>query len=149
MLSKQISTDYVAAMKAKDSLRSSTLNFLRAQIKNVIIDRRVEELDDVEVVAIIKKQVKQRLDSIKQFTDGGRGDLAVKEQAELDILKAYLPEEMSAQEVEPMVREAVREVGAGGMKDMGAVMKAVMSKVAGKADNKVVSDVVRKVLGSM
>jgi len=149
MLSKQISTDYIQAMKSKDALRSSTLNFLRAQIKNVMIDKRTEDLDDVEVVAIIKKQVKQRLDSIKQFTDGGRQDLAAKEQAELEILKVYLPQEMSAGEIEPIVQETVREVGAGGMKDMGAVMKAVMPKVAGKADNTVVSGVVKKILGSL
>lgn len=149
MLSQQITADYIAAMKSKEKQKSSTLSFLRAQIKNVMIDKRVQELDDTEVVQIIKKQVKQRQDSITQFKNGGREDLADTEQAELEILKMYLPEEMSAQDLEPIVREAVGEAGATGMKDMGAVMKAVMSKVAGKADNKLVSDLVKKVLGDM
>ncbi len=148
MLSKQISTDYVKAMKAKDKLKSSTLNFLRAQIKNVMIDKRVEELEDVEVVVIIKKQVKQRQDSIVQYQNGGRDDLAAKEQAELEILKEYLPPEMSAQELEPIIQETVQEIGATSMKEMGAVMKSLKPKIEGRADNKLVSELVRKILGN-
>lgn len=149
MLSKQITSDYIQAMKAKDSFKASTLNFLRAQIKNVMIDKRVDELEDLDVIATIKKQVKQRQDSIEQYTSGGREDLAVKERAELDILKTYLPEEMSAGQLEPIVRETVLETGAAGMKEMGMVMKALMPKVSGRADNKLVSELVRKVLGEM
>lgn len=149
MLSKKLTADYITAMKAKDSFRVSTINFLRAQIKNVMIDRKIDELDDVEVITIIKKQVKQRQDSIEQFTKGGRKDLADKEQSELEILKEYLPEEMSAEQLEPIVNEAIKEVGATSMKEMGLVMKAVAVKVAGKADNKLVSELVRKALGSL
>ena len=149
MLSKNITADYIKAMKAKESLKASTINFLRAQIKNVMIDKRIEELDDVEVITIIKKQVKQRQDSIEQYTNGGRDDLAAKEQAELEILKEYLPEEMSAEELEPIVKETVQEIGAVSMKEMGAVMKAVSVKVAGKADNKLVSELVRKILQNL
>jgi len=149
MLFKKISTDYIQAMKNREALRSSTLNFLRAQIKNVMIDKRVEELDDAEVIAIIKKQVKQRQESIAQYAAGGRNDLAEKEQAELDILKGYLPQEMSAEELEPIVQAAVKEAGASSLKDMGAVMKIVMSKTAGKADNKLVSELVKKFLGNL
>lgn len=148
MLSQKITQDYIQAMKAKASDRASTLNFLRAQIKNVMIDKRVQDLDDSEVTAIIKKQVKQRQDSIQQYTAGGRQDLAAKEQAELDILKAYLPDEMSAGDLAPLVEQAITETGASGPKDMGAVMKAMMPRVAGRADNKLVSDLVRQALES-
>jgi len=146
MLSRKITQDYIQAMKAKDSCRASTLNFLRAQIKNVMIDKRVQDLDDAEVIVIIKKQVKQRLDSIEQYTAGGRQDLASREQMELDILKVYLPDEMSAADLEPLVEAAILETGASGLKAMGAVMKAVMPQVAGRADNKLVSDLVRQAL---
>ena len=149
MLLKQITADYIQAMKARESQKASTLNFLRAQIKNVMIDKRAEELEDTEIIAIIKKQVKQRQDSIQQYKNGARDDLAVKEQQELDILKDYLPEEMTAQELEPLVREALKETGASGIKDMGSVMKTLMPKVAGKADNKLVSELVQKELGRL
>jgi len=148
MLSQKITQDYIQAMKAKESAKASTLNFLRAQIKNVMIDKRVQDLDDSEVTAIIKKQVKQRQDSIQQYTAGGRQDLAAKEQTELDILKAYLPDEMSAGDLTPLVEQAIAETGASGPKDMGTVMKAMMSRVAGRADNKLVSDLVRQALES-
>ena len=85
MLEERIDKDYVIAMKARDSLRSSTINFLRAQIKNVRIDKRVEKVEDTDVVAVIKKQIKQRQDSIEQYTKGNRQDLADKEAAELNI----------------------------------------------------------------
>ncbi|MCK5580961.1 MAG: GatB/YqeY domain-containing protein [Candidatus Omnitrophica bacterium] len=149
MLAEQISKDYIQAMKAKDSLKSSTLSFLRAQIKNVIIDKKKDVLEDEEVVAIIKKQVKQRHDSIEQYEKGGRPELAQKEKQELEILKNYLPEEMAAEQLGPIVEEAIKESGATSMKDMGAVMKAVMPKVAGKADNKMVSDLVKKSLAQL
>jgi len=149
MLEKQISADYIQAMKAKDKDRVAVLSFLRAQIKNVLIDKRVEALDDAEVIAVIKKQVKQRQDSISQYRSGGREDLAAKEEQELNILKGYLPQEMSADEIGALVAQAVAQVGAAGMKDMGAVMKAMGPLTAGKADNKVVSELVRKKLGGM
>jgi len=149
MLEQQINQDYIAAMKAKDSQKSTTLNFLRAKIKDIYIANRVEKLEDAEVVAVIKKQVKQRQDSIEQFKAGGREDLVAKESAELDMLKGYLPEEMSEEILQPIVDEAVKESGATSMKDMGNVMKALMPKVAGKADNKLVSDLVKKTLASL
>ncbi len=146
MLDKQINSDYVAAMKAKDADKVATINFLRAQIKNVKIDKKCDELKDEEVIAVIKKQVKQRQDSIEQFTKGGREDLAEKEAQELAILKEYLPEEMPAEEVEGIVAAVIAEVGASSLKDMGKVMKEVVSKVAGRADGKMVSELVKKKL---
>jgi len=146
MLEKQISQDYIQAMKDKDTLKKDALSFLRAQIKNVSIDKKGEELKDVDVIAIIKKQVKQRQDSIDQFEKGGRDDLASKEKKELEILKGYLPKELSEGEVKAAIDEAVKELGASGMKDMGSVMKTVVPKFEGRADNKMVSDLVRRAL---
>ncbi|MBN1870366.1 MAG: GatB/YqeY domain-containing protein [Candidatus Omnitrophica bacterium] len=149
MLEEQISKDYVKAMKDRDTLRSSTLSFLRAQMKNVIIEKKVDKLKDEEVIAVIKKQIKQRQDSIAQFELGGRQDLVSKEAAELAILKSYLPEEMSEQELERCVAGAIQEAQAGSMKDMGKVMKIMAEKVKGKADNKLVSELVKKALSQV
>ena len=149
MLEKKINQDYITAMKAKDSLRSSTLNFLRAQLKNILIEKRVESLDDQDVVTVIKKQVKSRQDSIEQYTQGGRQDLVDKETAELAVLKEYLPEEMPEEELKKLVNEAVAEIGASSMKDMGQVMKVVIEKSEGRADNKVVSGLVKEKLASL
>jgi len=146
MLEEQITKDYIQAMKSKDSLKSSTLNFLRAQLKNVRIDKRAETVDDADVIIVIKKQVKQRQDSIEQYTQGGRPELADKEAAEMNILKTYLPEELPESEVKAIIAETIKEVEASSMKDMGKVMKAIGSKVAGRADNRMVSELVKKTL---
>ena len=146
MLQEQINKDYVVAMKAKDSNRSSTLNFLRAQLKNVVIEKRVDQLEDADVVSVIKKQIKQRQDSIEQYEKGGRQELADKEKGELDILKEYLPEEMSEDQVSKIVTEVISETQANSMKDMGKVMKLVQEKTQGNADNKVVSTLVKQAL---
>lgn len=148
MLAEQINQEYIQAMKNRDSLRVSTLSFLRAQIKNVMIDRKSEKIEDADVIQVIKKQAKQRQDSIEQYEKGGRPELAAKEKQELDILKEYLPEEMSDDQLRPFVDEAVKESGATSMKDMGRVMKALMSRVAGKADNKMISRLVKQALSS-
>ncbi|HLF18131.1 MAG TPA: GatB/YqeY domain-containing protein [Candidatus Omnitrophota bacterium] len=146
MLEEKIQKDYVQAMKSKDNLRAGTLSFLRAQLKNVIINEKKEKLEDTEVIAVIKKQVKQRQESIEQFKAGGRNDLADKEQAELNILKGYLPQEMSENEINQVVKEAMKETGAGSMKDMGQLMKVVLPRLQGRADSKLVSDLVKKAL---
>lgn len=143
MLEDKILTDYKVAMKSKDNLKSSTLSFLRAQIKNVCIDKKKEKLDDSDVIAIIKKQVKQRQDSIENFKSGGRQDLVDKEQKELKILESYLPKELSKEELAKMVDDEIKNSGATSMKDMGKIMKEVLAKASGRADNKLVSDLVR------
>lgn len=148
MLEKKISSDYISAMKAKDSFKSTTLNFLRAQIKNILIEKKLQQLEDVDVIAVIKKQIKQRQDSIEQFRNGGRPELADKEEAELAILKSYLPEELSEEAIKKLVDEAIAETQATSMKDMGKVMKVVSEKAQGRADNKVVSSLVNQVLRS-
>ena len=145
-LEEKINGDYVVAMKARDQERSSCLNFLRAQIKNIKIDKRIETVPDEEVLAVIKKQIKQRLDSIKQFTDGGRPELAAKEASEMGILKSYLPEEMSIESLKAIVDAVIKETGANSIKDMGKVMKEVLTKVAGRADNQTVGALVKEYL---
>ncbi len=146
MLDQKINQDYVTAMKARDQLRSSTLNFLRAQIKNVRIEKREETVSDADVIIVIKKQIKQRQDSIEQYTKGGRQDLADKETAEFNILKEYLPKELSEEHIKAIIAETLNESQAASVKDMGKVMKGVMDKVAGNADNKKVSDLVKQAL---
>ncbi|MBF0620138.1 MAG: GatB/YqeY domain-containing protein [Candidatus Omnitrophica bacterium] len=148
-LEERINKDYIAAMKARDSVRSTALSFLRAQIKQVLVDKRLEKLEDSETLAIIKKQVKQRLDSIDQFGKGNRQDLVAKETVELEILKAYIPVEMALDEVKALVDAAIKELGVVSMKDMGLVMKAARDKVAGRADGKLVSELVKERLAAL
>ena len=148
-LDEKINQEYIQAMKDKNSFKSSTLSFLRAQIKYLKIDKKVEKVEDADVVSVIKKQIKQRQDSITQFEQGGRNDLADKEKAELALLKEYLPQEMSTDSLRPIVDEVIKSSGASSIKDMGKVMKDVMTKVAGQADNKMVSDVVKEQLSKL
>ena len=149
MLEDQINQDYIKAMKDRDTAKSSALSFLRAQIKNYKIDSRAEKLTDEDIIKVIKKQVKQRQDSIEQYQKGARQDLVDKETNELNILKGYLPQEMGEDQLKGIVKEAVKETGAQSPNDMGKIMKALMPKVAGKADNKMVSDLVKKVLSEL
>ncbi len=146
MLEEQLQKDYFQAMKDRDTVKASTVNFLRAQLKNVRIEKRSETLEDKDVVVVIKKQIKQRQDSIEQYEKGGRKDLADKETAEMAILKSYLPEELSEQALQQFIEQAIRETGAQSMKDMGNVIKAVAVKAQGRADNRVVSELVKKAL---
>ena len=144
MLEEKILNDYRGAMKSRETLRSSTLAFLRAEMINLAIAKKKKVLDDNDVIAVIKKQIKQRQDSIEQFSKGNRQDLADKESKELEILKAYLPPELPAEEIKKIIEEAVALTAAQGMKDMGKVMKEVGAKIAGRADGKLVSDLVRE-----
>ena len=144
MLEEKILSDYKEAMKARDTLKTSVLSFLRADVINTQVSKKKNVLDDSEVVAVIKKQIKQRQDSIEQFTKGDRLALAEKEKKELEILKIYLPPELSADEIKKVIDEVMVTTAASGMKDMGKVMKEVNVIIAGKADGKLVSDLVRE-----
>ena len=144
MLEDRIINDYKEAMKARDSLKSSVLSFLRADMLNLATAKKKDKLDDAEIVTVIRKQIKQRQDSIEQFTSGGRLEMADKEKKELDILKNYLPAELSAEEIKRLIDEVVIAMGATGLKDMGKVMKERTVKLAGKADGRLVSDLVRQ-----
>ena len=146
MLEEKILNDYKEAMKAKDALKSSVLSFLSAELINVAMAKKKKGLDDNEVIAVIRKQIKGRQDSIAQFKQGNRLDLAEKESKEWEILKTYLPQEMSADEIKKIIEETIAATGASSMKDMGKVMRELNSKVAGRADAKLVSDLVKQKL---
>lgn len=149
MLEEKIANDYKEAMKSKDTVKSSTLSFLRSQMKYAMIEKRSEKFEDSDVIVVIKKQIKQRQDSIEQFNKGNRQDLVEKEEKELAILKGYLPEEISDGELKNLIEGAIKEAGASSIKDMGNVMKIILSRVAGKADGKRVSDMVKIKLTQM
>ena len=144
-LKDQITEDMKAAMRAKDAARLLTIRGLLAACKQREVDERIV-LDDVAVIAIIDKLVKQRKDSISQFTAGNRQDLVDKEAAELRVLEAYLPQRLGADEVAAEVAKVVAELGASGPGDMGKVMGAVKTRLAGKADMGLVSAAVKQAL---
>jgi uncharacterized protein YqeY len=148
MLEEKIFNDYKEAMKARDALRSSVLSFLRAELLNVAVAKKKTALEDAEAVAVIKRQIKQRQDSIEQFAKGGRQEMADKEKKEQEILQGYLPPEMPAEEIKKVIEEVVAATAASGIKDMGRVMKEVSAKIAGRADGKLVSDLVREKLSA-
>ena len=146
-LKDQITEDMKTAMRAKDSERLGTIRLLQAAMKQKEVDERVV-LDDVAVVAIVDKLIKQRKDSIAAFEGAGRQDLADKEKAEMAVLQVYLPARLSAEEVTAEVKAIVAELGAKGPGDMGKVMGAVKAKLAGKADMGEVSAAVKAALAS-
>lgn len=148
-LEQQIDKDYIQAMKDRDSMRSSALSFLRSQLKYARIELKTERVEDKDVITVLKKQIKQRQDSIEQFQQGGRADLVEKEEKELAILKGYLPAEMSADEIKNIIKEVIKETGASSIKDMGRVMKEAGVKLAGRADNKQVSELVKSELSQL
>jgi uncharacterized protein YqeY len=142
MLTEKIESDFKEAMRAKDAARLSTLRMLKSAIQYYKIEKKQEKLTDGDVTAVIKKQIKQRQDSIDGFEKGGRADLVDKEKAELAVLKSYLPEELSQAQIEEIVKAVIAEVGATTRADMGKVMKAVQEKTAGRSDNRLVSQIV-------
>ena len=144
-LKEQISEDMKAAMRAKDSGRLATIRLINAAIKQKEVDERIE-LNDDQVLSVIEKMIKQRKDSITQFEAGGRQDLADIEKAELVVLNAYMPAQMSEAEVQAEVAAAVAATGAAGPQDMGKVMGVLKPKLAGRADMTAVSAMVKAAL---
>ena len=142
MLTDKLAADLKQAMLAKDVVRTSTLRMLKSAVEYHKIEKKQETVTDADVTSVIKRQIKQRQDSIEGFEKGGRVDLADKEKAELAILKSYLPEELSQAQLEEIVKAAIAELGASTKADMGKVMKAVQAKTAGRADNRLVSQLV-------
>ncbi len=147
-LKEQISSDMKEAMKAKEAgkLKLGVIRMVRSAIRQTEIDNKVE-LDDQGVLTVSTKELKQRRDSLAEFEKGSRADLVEKTQQEIAVLMAYLPEQLSEEEVRKLVNEAVQESGAAGPKDMGKVMKILMPKVKGKADGKMVNELVKQALG--
>lgn len=144
-LSEQIRADMTAAMKAQEKERLSTLRMLQSAIKNEQINAG-HELSDEEALTVIRKAVKQRQDSIEQYTKGNRPELAEKERAELELLKAYLPPELTDEEIESGVREIIASTGAQSKKDMGKVMKEATARYRGRVDGKKIQEIVSRLL---
>jgi uncharacterized protein YqeY len=145
---ERVDSDLKEAMRAKDVTRLSVLRMLKSALKYAAIAKSGAEgeLNDAEAAQVIRKQAKQRQDSIESFEKGGRAELAEKEKEELSILNAYLPQQMNADELAKIVRESIAEVGATSKAQMGAVMKALQAKIAGRADGKMLSTEVQKQL---
>ena len=144
-LKERITEDMKTAMRAKDSERLGTIRLLQSAMKQKEVDERIE-LDDAAIVAIVDKMIKQRKDSIAAFEQAARQDLVDKEKTELAVLSAYLPERLSAQELADAVQAIVTELGATGPGDMGKVMGAVKTRLAGSADMGAVSAAVKAAL---
>ncbi len=145
-LQEQIGTDIKGALKAGAKEKVSTLRMLSAALKNRQIDKRAP-LTENEVLEAVRSLIKQRRDSVEQFAKGGRQDLVDKETAEIAFLAVYLPQQLSREEVEKLVREAIVQSGAQSAKEMGKVMKTLIPMVGGRADGKLVSELVKSALG--
>lgn len=147
-LKEKITSDLKGAMKAGDVLRRDTLRMLDSAIKNVEIEKKKREtgLEEEEVLEVVSRAVKQRQDSIKQYEDGGRPELAQKEKEELDILMEYMPEQLDDDAIRSAVAEVIAATGAASPSDMGKVMGAVMAKVKGQADGNKVRQIVSEEL---
>ncbi|OGH16566.1 MAG: glutamyl-tRNA amidotransferase [Candidatus Levybacteria bacterium RIFCSPHIGHO2_02_FULL_40_18] len=150
MLKDKIQEDLKQAMVAKDELRLSTIRLLKSAIQYHEIQKGGAGYGatDEDVIEVIGREIKKRNEAIELYKQGGRNELAEKEQKELEILKSYLPEQMSEDEVRKLVEEAISSIGASGIQDMGKVMGALMPKVKGKADGTLVSNIVREALSS-
>jgi hypothetical protein len=146
-LKERITEDMKTAMRAAEKERLGTIRMLQAAIKQREVDERIT-LDDAQVLAVIEKMVKQRKESIVQFEQGGRADLAAKERAEIELLVAYLPAQLSDAEVDALIREAIASTGAASIKDMGKVMGVVKARAAGRADMGAVSARIKAALGA-
>ena len=138
MLKAQIQEDMKAAMKGGDKVRLGVIRLIMAAIKQREVDERID-LNDEQILAVLDKMVKQRRDSIKQYSDAGRDDLARVEQAEVEIIQDYLPEALSEDEIDTIIEQAIRETGAASMQDMGKVMGKIKPQVQGRADMGAVS----------
>ena len=147
-LNEKIGAEITAAMRAKDTTRLSALRMLKAAVMNKGVEKN-RDLDDGEILQVVSSLVKQRKDSVEQFSKAGRTDLVEKETAEIAVLEEYLPPAATAEEIDAAVAAAITETGAASPKDLGKVMKAVMPKLAGKnADGRTVNDAVRRKLGA-
>ncbi|SHK27047.1 hypothetical protein SAMN05216582_101137 [Selenomonas ruminantium] len=144
-LKEQLTADMKEAMKNKEKERLAVIRMVRGAIRQQEIDGQ-KELGEEDVIAVISKEVKMRRDSIEEFQKGGREDLVAKTQAEIDVLMPYLPAQLSEDEVRELVKAAVEQTGAASPKDMGKVMGVLMPKVKGRADGKMVNNIVKSFL---
>jgi len=144
-LQQRLDDDLKAAMKSSDSLKTSVLRMIKAAIKNKQVEKR-EELSDEAIISVISTLTKQRRESIDLFSKGGREDLAEKERQELEMLQLYLPGQLSPEDLDRIIMEAINESSAEGVKDIGKVMRLIMPRVQGAADGKVVNQRVKELL---
>lgn len=142
---KRIEDDLKQAMRKRDEVGKRTLRMLLTNLKLAEVDR-MEDLDEAALLSLVQKEVKTRKETIDEAARAGRDDLIASTQAEIDMLQAYLPEPLSEEEIEAIVSAAIREVGAEQPSDMGSVMKSIMPQVHGRADGKIVSEIVRRLL---
>lgn len=142
---EQIQADLKDAMRAGDTRRREALRLLMAAFKQIEVDRRIELSED-DALAILMSEAKKRREAIAEMSGAGRTELAAQEQYELDLIESYLPRQLDRAELEPIIRQAIAEVGATTPKDMGQVMKVVMARVKGQADGKLVNTIVRELL---
>ena len=145
-LKAQINEAMKAAMRAKEKERLGTIRLVLAEIKKVEVDERIDP-DDVRITSILDKMVKQRRDSIKQFTDAGRNELAAKEQSEIEVIQEFLPQPLSEEEIASLIDEAIASTGAASMQDMGKVMGLLKPQMAGRADMGKISGLIKQRLG--
>ena len=145
-LKEQIPEDLKNALRNKNALELSVLRMLQAALKNKEIDNNKEELKDEDVVTVVGAEIKKRRDAVKEYEKVNRPDAADQEKAEIDILMKYMPQQMNEDEIRDVVKSAVEETQAEGMKDIGKVMKVLMPKVKGKADGSIVNKIVRELL---
>lgn len=142
-LKQKLQEDLKTSMKNKDTLRKSVITLIRSSIKQVEVDKRIE-LNDDDVIDIISKQLKQRNDSLEQFLDAGREDLVEETRSEIEVLKEYLPQQLSEEELNEIVKQTISEVGATSMKDMGKIMSVIKPKIKGRADGKLINKLVKE-----
>ena len=147
-LSQQLGDDLKTAMRDKDKVALGTIRMLKSSIKNAAIEKggADAELDDAEIIKVIRKEVKKRQDSVEQYETAGRDDLAEAEKSEIAVLEKYLPQPLSEEEINQAVEEAISEIGATSKKEMGQVMKLLQEKTGGRADGKTLSQAVMKKL---
>ncbi len=147
-IKEKVSKAITDSMKAGEKDKTSTLRMLLSAIKNKEIELRPRAMTEEEGLQVVGTMIRQRQDSVEQFTKGNRADLAQKELKEIELLKQYRPTELSEDEIRAIVGDAIKELGATGIKDMGAVMKAVTPKTKARAEGKLVNDIVRRMLGA-
>jgi uncharacterized protein len=144
-LEDQINQDLKNSMKSKDEARTSCLRFLKSNLKNKQVEK-MGKLQDDEIQAVISSLIRRSMESIKEFKQGDREDLAAKEEHEIEILYGYLPKQLSPEDVEKIIQETISELSAEGTKDLGRVMKAAMSRLSGKAQGKEVNEIAKRLL---
>jgi len=141
-LEVKLNDDYIAAMKEKNEVKVSTLRMVKSSLKNYAIDKKLEKVSDDDIVNVLSKQIKQRRDSIEEYNKANRDDLAQKEEVELKILEVYMPSQMGKEELEPLVEKILTSNNLTTKAQMGEAMKAVMAELKGKADGKIINQIV-------